>query len=272
LAAPLVSALAALIRSVNPNLTVPQVQEIIVNTADKIDASRYPYDGNGWNTRLGYGRINAYAALKYTLENYGGILRGDITLTEDLTVPTGKTLTIEPGTTIKFDPGVQLTINGTLVAEGTSGNEVTFTRSGASGNWDYIEFKSSSSGTISNANIEYAQKGIFSTSDNVTLENCVIEHFTEQGIYASNSNINVEDCIIRNPNGASHGIYLTFYSNPSITGTEISGINGIGVYKSHYGNGTFSGGKIENCSTGFYAYNTTMEIQYEGFAVPEKKQ
>lgn len=61
--APLVGALAALIRSVNTNLTVQQVRDIIVNTADKIDASRYPYNSNGWNSRLGYGRINAYQAL-----------------------------------------------------------------------------------------------------------------------------------------------------------------------------------------------------------------
>jgi len=61
--APLVCALAGLIKSVNPSFTRQQVETIITGTADKIDASRYPYDGNGWNSRLGYGRINAYAAV-----------------------------------------------------------------------------------------------------------------------------------------------------------------------------------------------------------------
>lgn len=67
---PLVSALAGLITSMAPdneNLTVQMIQDIITYTADKIDPSNCPgndtYDANGWNPCLGYGRINAYAAL-----------------------------------------------------------------------------------------------------------------------------------------------------------------------------------------------------------------
>ena len=59
--APFVSALAALIFSVNPNLTPAQVKNIIKNTADDIYQIPYnqPYIG-----QLGTGRINAFRAVK----------------------------------------------------------------------------------------------------------------------------------------------------------------------------------------------------------------
>jgi hypothetical protein len=248
---PLVCALAGLIKSVNPGLDIDDVTDILTSTADKISASNCEGGTsyvNGHNPCLGYGRINAYEALIYTLENYGGTLRGDITLTEDLTVPAGKTLTIEPGTTVKFASGANLIVNGTLTADGSQ-QAITFTRGGASGNWGNIRFNSGSTGTIKNAVIEYATKAIYSLSDNVTIEDCVIEDFTEQGIYAYYSDMTIEDCIIRNPDGASHGIYLQF-SNPTISETEVYDIGGIGVYD-YFGNtGTFSDGRIEGCSTG----------------------
>jgi hypothetical protein len=30
--------------------------------------------GLTWNNEMGYGRVNAYKALKYTIENYGALL------------------------------------------------------------------------------------------------------------------------------------------------------------------------------------------------------
>ncbi len=68
-AAPVVSALAALIFSVNPALTPQQVTDIILKTADKVDSANYPYSDttkfgcNGWNQYYGCGRINVLNAL-----------------------------------------------------------------------------------------------------------------------------------------------------------------------------------------------------------------
>lgn len=78
----------ALILSVNGELTISQVENIIESTADQINEPA---------SIGGAGRINAYAALKYTLENYGGALSGEVTLTEDLTIQSGATLTIAAG-------------------------------------------------------------------------------------------------------------------------------------------------------------------------------
>ncbi len=60
-AAPVVSALAALIYSINPNFTAQQVKDIIRNTAD--DIYHIPYNQQ-YLGLLGTGRINAFRAVK----------------------------------------------------------------------------------------------------------------------------------------------------------------------------------------------------------------
>lgn len=62
-AAPHVSALVALIRSVNNTLTPTQVREVIINSADKVGGYTYV---NGFNQEIGYGRINVKRALDLT--------------------------------------------------------------------------------------------------------------------------------------------------------------------------------------------------------------
>ena len=67
--APFVSGVAALILSVNPNLTAQQVRRIIESTAQKIRTDLYFYNNDGchpngtWNDTVGYGLVDAYAAV-----------------------------------------------------------------------------------------------------------------------------------------------------------------------------------------------------------------
>lgn len=71
LAAPQVAALSGLIlsmRSSSVSFSIESIQNIITSTAEEIDASECPqsqgYNSDGWNPCLGYGRIDAYEALK----------------------------------------------------------------------------------------------------------------------------------------------------------------------------------------------------------------
>ncbi len=67
-AAPQVSGVAALILSVNPNLTAKQVSDIIEKTAQKVGGYNYQNDPNHpngtWNYEMGYGLVDAYEAVK----------------------------------------------------------------------------------------------------------------------------------------------------------------------------------------------------------------
>jgi subtilisin family serine protease len=67
LAAPQVAGIAALMFSVNPDLTSTQVRNIIESTARKVRTDLYSYNTvktNGmWNNEMGYGLVDAYAAV-----------------------------------------------------------------------------------------------------------------------------------------------------------------------------------------------------------------
>jgi len=74
-AAPHVAGIAGLILSVNPNLTNLQVNDIIENTAQKIGNYSYqthPNRANGtWNEEMGYGLVDAYAAVNLAVNPNG---------------------------------------------------------------------------------------------------------------------------------------------------------------------------------------------------------
>jgi subtilisin family serine protease len=67
-ATPLVAGVAALVLSVNPDLTRQEVVDILIGSADKIDegAANYSPDGNGrWYSQThGFGRVNAARAVE----------------------------------------------------------------------------------------------------------------------------------------------------------------------------------------------------------------
>jgi subtilisin family serine protease len=61
-ATPLVAGVVGLILSRNPNLTQRQVRRILKSTVDRIGPE--PYDARGRNDRYGFGRINAFEAVR----------------------------------------------------------------------------------------------------------------------------------------------------------------------------------------------------------------
>lgn len=63
-ASPGVAGVAALILARNPALTRVQVRDILRQTADRIDAAGGHYDANGHSDSYGYGRVNAFHAVK----------------------------------------------------------------------------------------------------------------------------------------------------------------------------------------------------------------
>lgn len=61
-AAPQVSGVATLMLSVNPSLSPSDIRQILIGTCQKL-TNTYTFNSNGWNNEVGYGLINAYAAV-----------------------------------------------------------------------------------------------------------------------------------------------------------------------------------------------------------------
>jgi hypothetical protein len=136
MATPHVAGVAALILSVNPNLTQKQVANIIESTAKKIRTDVYDYNYNNisirpngtWNNQMGYGLVDAYAAVRAAqcfsnlpIEN--SIVTHNVTWNTprqavDVTIPNGVTLTVT--SQVKCDEYSTFTVQsgGKLIIDG----------------------------------------------------------------------------------------------------------------------------------------------------------
>ena len=228
MAAPLVTAIAGLMLSIKSDLMPYQIRDIIQQTAEEKGAT-------GFDNYYGYGRVNAYKALKYTIEHYGG------TFNQNVILPAGDTWNLQPGVTLSFAPGYTLIVNGTLNAAGNSSNNITFTRSGSSGSWGGIQFNSGSSGNLDYCSIQNAGNGIYCYNSSPTIKHSTIDNNSGTGLYLNyySSPVLVGNNFRFN---SSYGIRCESYSSPNLTDNGYPGSNVIrnnssgGVLASYYSN------------------------------------
>ncbi|MCK9243793.1 MAG: T9SS type A sorting domain-containing protein [Candidatus Marinimicrobia bacterium] len=153
-----------------------------------------------------------------------------IHVTGDVTVNSGVTLEIDSGVFVLFDEDTRMTVNGTLIAEGTDENPIVFTsfnENPAKNDWYGIRFEDSSvdaSCKIKYCNIKYAQYGIYCNRANPKIQNNSISH-SNYGIYLYQSSPAYMETNLISDNGT--GIYGTS-SDPIITDNLIIN-NGSGV-------------------------------------------
>lgn len=125
-ACPHVAATAALILSVNPDLTQKQVVNIIESTAAKTGNYSYittPGRGNGtWNNEMGYGLLNTFAAVSAAAND--NVYFNDRTVSSSLFVSGWniftQNVTVTSGATLTFSMGNQITINAPYTINGGS--------------------------------------------------------------------------------------------------------------------------------------------------------
>ena len=161
-----------------------------------------------------------------------------------ITIPAGKTLIVEPGVTVKFgDSRGKLTVQGTLSAQGTQENPITFTvNSGAV--WCGISFSTTSAdsqleyvtidkavsitGSYCNASFKYS---VYIDTSSISLKNSVIQNGnTYRTLYLKNSISTIDAVTVSgaNLNAESVALYIDGGS-PTISNSTISN-NSIGIF------------------------------------------
>ena len=121
LAAPQVSAVAALMLSVNPNLTPDEIRTILHITAYKIPLYSFDFNSYGWCEWVGYGLLDAYAAVdmaQYYISGNDTLCLSDVY--QAMALPTGATVTwtLSGSNASKFN----------LVQDSPSTNKCTITK------------------------------------------------------------------------------------------------------------------------------------------------
>ncbi len=126
--------------------------------------------------------------------DYNTIWSGNITVTGDITIPSGKILTVLDNATVTFDGSddqsggqdankCELIISGTLIAD-----NATF-KSTSKGAWYGIRFQStaSSSSYLKNCTIENAKYAVCINASNPTIEECNIKSASWYGVFVTGS-------------------------------------------------------------------------------------
>lgn len=107
-------------------------------------------------------------------------------MTSDVVVNSGFTLTVEPGATIHGRTNAGLTVRGTLRADGTEGQPITFRGENQTpGAWDGVVFDTGGAGSLLYVRIQDATDGIEITApnrDNQTFSHVAISGFSGYGI------------------------------------------------------------------------------------------
>lgn len=129
--APMVCATAALMLSVNPNLTASEIRDILRSTAYKNENYQFNDYPNawgvygGWHERFGFGRINTYEAVCMALGFDGEVVvennavwdtpqvsTTDIIIEDDITLTLTSTLYMDPNAKIIVEPGGRFIVDG----------------------------------------------------------------------------------------------------------------------------------------------------------------
>jgi hypothetical protein len=184
------------------------------------------------STRLGAMVLNGALSSSFTLPTYGLVYS-----TTGLTIDSGATLTIPAGTVFKIQAyGPALTVNGTLIANGTTSSPIIFTSyyddsvggdtdgdggstSPSPGDWGSIQINTGGAATLSNALVSYGGGPCFSNScyranlvlngGSLSLSNSTISNSNNDGVDGSGSLTVTGSTIVDN---TSSGVNLRFAS------------------------------------------------------------
>ena len=197
------------------------------------------YTGNGFNYAY-------YLGATLSVDTTFKAVNQPIVVGGGINVPQGITLTIEPGVTIRFvNVSDILSVAGTLKANGTTDQPITFTTNNASpapGSWRGIYFTETSANSVLNhCIVEYSgwyattDPGLAIYSSSVSITNSTIRKNQYQGIAIHNASPTISGCTVADNGGDGIKIEDNWYnpprpaSSPIITNCTFTGNGGYGV-------------------------------------------
>ncbi|MHB1462079.1 MAG: right-handed parallel beta-helix repeat-containing protein, partial [Armatimonadota bacterium] len=208
----------------------------------------------------------------WTPENNPYLVKGAVT------VASGKTLTIMPGTVVKFaDSSCGLTVNGRIVAQGSSGSPITFTSfkdDGLGGDSNYDGGNSipnpadwgailisgaGATGSFEHCVVRYGGGyGVYANlgcqdGGVMSVNNCTISNSWRYGLYAHSSTITTSGCVVKD---CETGVMVNSCSSANITGYTVSNCT-YGMMAENCKDPTFTSNTVINNNSGIRINNST---------------
>ena len=160
-----------------------------------------------------------------------------VSVAGDVVVLAGRTLTIEPGVRVRFAAGTGLTVEGVLIASGTSVDTVVFTSASvtpARGDWNGIGFLNTANvgSNFQYARVEWAGGGSATA-----------------GVYYGPGAYGVALSHVHIRQSSGEGVNLRAAS-PVITGSRFEQVDGYGVFSDLFSNFVLRNSVVEYCTEG----------------------
>lgn len=174
---------------------------------------------------------------------------------DNCTVPSGQTLTIQPGVIVIVEEKISITINGRIIANGTTTENITFKGAAENVYWNRIQIFNSGNedSQITYCNISDADYGLVLDSSNLSatmqtkIFNCVFNNCKSACIYvAANGYSNWGAATFRSPTNNPSILNTKFKNSKSGIIINISGQHSSGWSGSRTDVGT-SNPHINNC-------------------------
>jgi cysteine-rich repeat protein len=177
----------------------------------------------------------------WTLQNSPYTVQGDVT------VIAGATLTIEAGVVVQASAGtdaqasgrmnnrVEITVNGSLVVNGTAQSPVQFkSTQSATDTWYGIVVPSGATQVkIEHASIEYAKYGITNEATGTVLQakNVSVLYAQTYGVWLKAGNPTLDTFTIAS--GSSYGVWISDAADPTLVRTVVRNNSSGGIYITH---------------------------------------
>jgi parallel beta-helix repeat protein len=188
---------------------------------------------------------------------------------DNITIFPSDRLIIKPGEVIKFDGYCRLRINGSLIANGTKTQPITFTSNRSNpipGDWIGLEFYQCGKVESNYWNISYAYIGMFLRSSAFNIKNSIISNSSDSGISLKwwSANAKIYNCKIFNNTYA--GIYAVFPSILVINNTIFN--NGWGINIGRAFDPKVENNRVfNNKYSGIYIWHHRHEPGYSSYPV-----
>jgi len=186
----------------------------------------------------------------------------------NVTVPAGCSLTIDPGVEVVFKGNYYLRVAGDLQAQGTGGNPILFTKDLSVASWNYIQFYTNGTGSLSYCTIEHALYGVnLNTTGACTIDHCTIQHCS-YGIYDGRAGVNPGHTITNNTihNNTQYGVYFNNVTDALVGGGNLIQNNDTGLYFNYCDNAQVAAGNTirRNLDYGVYFANSDQPLLLSG--------
>lgn len=171
-----------------------------------------------------------------------------INIQGDVIISDSAKLTINSGAQLHFSTGKQLTVHGSLLAEGTEEDSILFTSANASpstGDWNGIIFEENATGSLKYCNVRYSKYGVRCNYADPNIHNNTLTH-NNYGIYLYYASPNIITNTVSNNTYGLYGRHTTSY-----------------IYNNYIFNNTFSGAFF-NSSSSPDLYNNSFKSNIDG--------